>query len=60
MEVTRDEYELPVVVADSAHELAKMIGVSFKTIKSVIHKHESGVLKTSKYVRVKREEREEI
>lgn len=32
MEVTRDRYELPVAVADSAAELAELVGVKKENI----------------------------
>lgn len=32
MEVTKDEYELPVAIADSQTELAKMVGVRPSTV----------------------------
>lgn len=36
MKVTPDEYELPVAVADSASELAKMCGVTANSIRMVV------------------------
>ena len=36
--VTADEYELPEAVADTAEELARIVGVSVTTIYSVISK----------------------
>ena len=36
--VTADEYELPVAVADTAEELARIVGVSVATIYSMISK----------------------
>lgn len=36
MKVTKDEYELPVMVADSAPELAEMLGCSPNNIYSSI------------------------
>lgn len=53
MEITRDKYELPVAVADSAKELANLRGVKFRSIHSCISLHEAGKLKTSKYIRIK-------
>ena len=40
MLVTKDQYELPLVVAGSAEELAKRVGVSPKSIYSAIWKAE--------------------
>ena len=42
MEVTRDEYELPVRIADSVEELAEMCGTSTNTIRSNISHCEEG------------------
>lgn len=36
MKVTMDKYELPLVVATSARELARCIGVSKTTVSSVV------------------------
>lgn len=56
MKVTRDKFELPVAIADSPKELAKMVGSTANTINSAVNKYERGVHKTSKYIRVKIEE----
>lgn len=37
MKVTRDEYELPVAVADSARELAILLGLEPKTVRKVMY-----------------------
>ena len=42
MQVTSDEYELPVAVADSVKKLAKLAGVNEKTIHSSISHMKSG------------------
>lgn len=36
MKVTKDEYELPVAVADSVSMLAQMLGISKSTIESTM------------------------
>ena len=41
MEITNDEYELPVAVADTATELAKLRGVSRSGIHSAMLKYKS-------------------
>lgn len=51
MEVTLDEYELPVVVADSVKELAEICHVSANTISSCIS-HEKSMGKRTKYKKV--------
>ena len=33
MKVTRDKYELPVAIADSAAELARILGVKVQTVR---------------------------
>ena len=52
MEVTEDEYELPVAVAGSSEELARIVGTTGNAIKSAISHVESGRRKKSRYVRV--------
>ena len=59
MQVTSDEYELPVAVADSVKGLAKLAGVNEKTICSSISHMKSGRNKTSIYRRVEVEDEEE-
>lgn len=51
MEVTRDKYELPVAVADSPAELAKMVGVTANRI-SVSLWEERNKNKPSKYRKI--------
>ena len=36
MEVTRDEYELPVAVADTADKLGKLVGVKGHSIREIM------------------------
>lgn len=59
MQVTEDEYELPVAVADTVKELAKIVGVKENTIHSSISHMKSGRIKTSIYRRVEVEDEEE-
>lgn len=49
MKVTNDEYELPVAVADSQRELARMLGISNTVISHAIGMVKHGVLKNSTY-----------
>jgi hypothetical protein len=42
MKVTSDDLELPVAVADSAEELAEMLGISRATIYASISRWKSG------------------
>lgn len=59
MAVTRDRFELPVAVADSAQELARMVGVSKRTIERRLsdNKHHPG--RRSIYHRVLVEDNDE-
>lgn len=50
--VTADEYELPLVVADSAEELGAKFGVKANTVISAIARGYNGRENGYKYVRV--------
>ena len=50
--VTKDKYELPVAVADTAPELARMLGVETNTIYSCISHMKAGQQKSSKYYKI--------
>lgn len=52
MEVTPDKYELPVKIADSAVELAKLCGVSANNIYSSISHAKHRRQKRSRFVKV--------
>lgn len=52
MMVTDDELELPLVVADSAQELADLIGRNVNTIYSGISHEKHGRIKRSIYKKV--------
>ena len=49
LRVTKDKYELPVAVADSPRELAKMTGVSRDGILSALSHVRAGQVKSSVY-----------
>lgn len=49
LKVTKDRYELPLAVADSPRELAKMIGVSRDTINTALSKVKAGEVRNSTY-----------
>ena len=53
LQVTDDEYELPIIVADTVHDLARKAGVDVSTVRSSLWRHETGKLKFSKFRRVK-------
>jgi hypothetical protein len=57
MEVTKDEYELPVAVASSPSELARMRGVNPNVISSTISHAKK--LKRPKYYKVEIHDEEE-
>ncbi len=50
--ITTDKYELPLIVADSPKELAKLAGVSYQNIKTSIYLKNKGKITYSKYVKV--------
>lgn len=52
MKVTRDKYELPIAIADTVGELAKMTGASKETIFSNISHQKSGRIKNGSYKRI--------
>lgn len=56
MEVTADEYELPIAVAGSGAELARMKGLDPHSVYRDIYRKGSGKMRGSKYVKVKCEE----
>ena len=59
MKVTRDKYELPVAVADSAAELARKLGVSKGSIESSASQQKRGLNLHSIYRRVEVDDEEE-
>ena len=52
MQVTKDRFELPIVVADSAYELARLCGVNVSTIMHSVSTQSKRVIKNSQYKRV--------
>ena len=55
MKITKDEYELPVAVAETAAELARMLNVSVDTIYSATSRRRNRGDKTA-FVKVELEE----
>jgi len=47
--VSKDEYELPIAVADTPTELARMVGVSRKTIYNQLNRSRHGKIKQAIY-----------
>ena len=56
MMVTEDKYELPLVVADSLSELARLTGTDSHTIASAISHHNMGMINKTKWRRIEIEE----
>lgn len=52
MLVSNDEYKLPVVVANTIHELALKCNVSEGSIKSCLSLYRQGKIKESQYIEV--------
>ena len=52
MKVTKDKFELPIVVADSAYELARLCGVNVSTIMHSVSTQSKRIIKNSQYKRV--------
>lgn len=49
MKVTNDEYELPLAVAESAAELARMTGIKPESLYSIISRERHGKKRTYSY-----------
>ena len=56
LEVTKDEYELPICVAESVKELAKMTGADPRVIHSTVWHWKKGDLKHPRFVCTEGEE----
>lgn len=55
MSVSKDKYELPLVVADSVEELAELCGVKVRSIREYMsHSKKNG--RRCKYIKVKVED----
>lgn len=53
LKISKDKYELPLAVADTADQLAEMCGVTVGTIRSNVKHFEDGDLVFSRYRKVK-------
>ena len=58
MRITNDEYQLPVAVADTASQLARMCGTNANAIRSAVSHVRSGRKKFCTYIVVEIDERE--
>lgn len=56
IKVSADEYELPVAIADTPSELARLCGTTANAISSTWSHFKKGKIKRSSYVKVKLEE----
>lgn len=54
LKVTTDKYQLPVAVADSAQELARIVGATKESVYSMISRSERGM--NTGYIKVEVEE----
>lgn len=52
MQITKDKYELPVAVANTANELAEIVGVDVSAVRSAVSKQKTGKRKVTKYIKV--------
>lgn len=52
MKVTKDRFELPIVVADSAYELARLCGVNVSVILHSVSTQSKRIIKNSQYKKV--------
>ena len=51
--VSRDQYELPLLVTDTQEEMARILGVRANSIATHIYKHRKGLIKRSHFLSVK-------
>lgn len=56
MKVSNDKYQLPIAVADTAKELAKICNTTENNIYSHISKNKKGIYKKVVYIKVEIEE----
>lgn len=52
MKITNDKYELPIAIADSAAELARMTGTTKNNVCVSYNQLKNGKRKFSKYIKV--------
>ena len=59
MAVSQDELSLPIAIADTAKELAELLGTTENNVKSSASKCKHGVYKNSRYIAVRIDEESE-
>lgn len=52
MKISRDKYELPLAVADTATELARLCGLKPESVMTYMSRVRSGHWKRSQYIKV--------
>lgn len=50
--VSRDQYELPLLVTDTQEEMAQILGIRANSIATHIYKHRKGLIKKSHFLSV--------
>lgn len=50
MAVTADKFELPVAVADTAEELAQILGVKAQSVRVGVWRYKNNVLRRTEYI----------
>jgi hypothetical protein len=56
MKISKDKYELPIAVANTAQELAKICKVNVNCIISTVSKTKKGIYKNPSYIKVEIED----
>lgn len=57
--VSKDRYELPLIVADTQVELARRAGVRANSIATLLNKHKRGLVKKTRYLCVEIDDEKE-
>lgn len=52
MMVSQDKYRLPEAIANSVSELSRITGHNMNTISSLASKHEKGIIRNSRFIKV--------
>ena len=59
MKVTADELSLPLAIADSSYELARICGTTANNVRSTWSKHQAGIIENPSFICVMVKEGEE-
>jgi hypothetical protein len=60
MAVSKDEYRLPIAIADTARELAEIFGTNENNVKTIASKGKHGNIKNPRYIAVEIDKEENI